>query len=371
MDSDTQVAIRISDTGCGIPKSFRNALFQPFRQADSSFTRPKQGTGLGLSIVKHLVQRMAGTVDVESVEGEGSIFTVKLPITVSTSTPPRSTPPLTITKRVKVVYRNERTAKMFTDLWTRHGMIASQASVETPIDELLKDADAIWTDVESMRRSRALKDIMTANAETKTPPLFIVHADVQELSALEPRLSVARSVVLVKRPVIMNEVVAIVVNPEPYMGVHVNQTRVRFALPQVTPLQTPREERGEMFTAESSETLADDDADEREKILLVEDNAVCESLAYTWRRGSQKNLQVNQHLGKRVLEKLGYSVVTANNGQEAVDKVMDTQFCCVFMDCQMPGTPRLFTLALVTSHADCFRSPRRLCSNHQDPRAGK
>ncbi|THG97983.1 hypothetical protein EW026_g4137 [Hermanssonia centrifuga] len=56
MDSDTQVSIKVSDTGCGIPKSFRNSLFQPFRQADSSLTRPKQGTGLGLSIVKHLVQ---------------------------------------------------------------------------------------------------------------------------------------------------------------------------------------------------------------------------------------------------------------------------------------------------------------------------
>ena len=80
MDTPSQVAIKISDTGCGIPKSFRNALFQPFRQADSSFTRPKQGTGLGLSIVKHLVQRMAGTVDVESVEGEGSTFTIQLPV---------------------------------------------------------------------------------------------------------------------------------------------------------------------------------------------------------------------------------------------------------------------------------------------------
>ena len=78
-----------------------------------------------------------------------------------------------------------------------------------------------------------------------------------------------------KRPVIMNEVVAMLVDPEPHMGVHVNQTRVRFALPQGTPLPTPMEERAEVFTPESSETLADDEtADQREKILLVEDNVV-------------------------------------------------------------------------------------------------
>ena len=46
-------------------------------------------------------------------------------------------------------------------------------------------------------------------------------------------------------------------------------------------------------------------------------------------------LQVNQHLGKRLLEKLGYDVETASNGQEAVDKAMQMTFNCCFMDCQV------------------------------------
>ena len=44
---------------------------------------------------------------------------------------------------------------------------------------------------------------------------------------------------------------------------------------------------------------------------------------------------MNQHLGKRLLERLGYEVVTANNGKEAIEEVAKTQFSCCFMDCQV------------------------------------
>ena len=274
MDSDNQVAITISDTGCGIPKSFRTALFQPFRQADSSLTRPKQGTGLGLSIVKHLVQRMSGTVDVESVEGVGSTFTVKLPITIPTNSPPRVPLELPTRKRIKVVYRHERTAKIYVDLWNRHGMLATLANRKMSLAELLSDADAVWTDVESIQRSPALKELLRADGSVKLPPLFIVHADANELDTLEPALSSARGVILVKRPVILNALVETMLDPEPHMGVHISaQSRVRFALPRPTPLPTPVEVRKDMFSPALSES--DDLPPEgKDKILLVEDNLV-------------------------------------------------------------------------------------------------
>lgn len=55
---------------------------------------------------------------------------------------------------------------------------------------------------------------------------------------------------------------------------------------------------------------------------------------------------MNQHLGKRLLEKLGYDVVTASNGEEAVEKVVHNTFRCCFMDCQMPGKITTVNLAL-------------------------
>lgn len=280
MDGDSQVAIRISDTGCGIPKSFRSALFQPFRQADSSLTRPKQGTGLGLSIVKHLVQRMSGTVDVESVEGEGSTFTVKLPITLPTNPPQQPIAPASTTKRLKVVYRHDRTARLYVDLWNRHGVAATIASPGMSLAELAADADAIWADIESVKASKTLQALMSADADgesNKLPPLFIVHGDAPELTALQPALSNSRRVVLVKRPVIVSALVEIVQHPEAHMGANTIQSRVRFALPQghvQTGGRTPMEESVDMFGGEAG--TASVAAGTGERILLVEDNMVCD-----------------------------------------------------------------------------------------------
>ena len=71
--------IVITDSGQGIGPDFLPSVFEPFRQADGSTTRPHSGLGLGLSIVKHLVEAHGGTVTAESRgEGHGAVFTVRL-----------------------------------------------------------------------------------------------------------------------------------------------------------------------------------------------------------------------------------------------------------------------------------------------------
>lgn len=65
-----------SDTGCGMSKEFMKTVFEPFARANDSRTTKVEGTGLGMAIVKSVVTLMNGTIDVDSVEGEGTTFTV-------------------------------------------------------------------------------------------------------------------------------------------------------------------------------------------------------------------------------------------------------------------------------------------------------
>ena len=68
------VEFRVADRGRGVPEEYRRAIFERFRQLETSDARDKGGTGLGLAICKSIVERHGGTIGVESAEGGGSSF---------------------------------------------------------------------------------------------------------------------------------------------------------------------------------------------------------------------------------------------------------------------------------------------------------
>jgi signal transduction histidine kinase len=72
--------IVVSDTGIGIPDDALPNLFQEFFRAKNAQELAAAGTGLGLSIVKDLVDRYGGQIEVDSVEGQGTTFTLMLPL---------------------------------------------------------------------------------------------------------------------------------------------------------------------------------------------------------------------------------------------------------------------------------------------------
>ena len=75
--------IEIADTGIGMSKEFLNQLFEPFSREHESINSSYEGTGLGMSIVKKLIEKMEGTIEVQSEEGEGSTFTVTIPFEIA------------------------------------------------------------------------------------------------------------------------------------------------------------------------------------------------------------------------------------------------------------------------------------------------
>jgi two-component system phosphate regulon sensor histidine kinase PhoR len=77
---DDEIQIRVSDKGCGIESQYLGRIFERFYRVDKARSRKLGGTGLGLAIVKHIVLVHGGSIDVKSSVGQGTTFTIHLPV---------------------------------------------------------------------------------------------------------------------------------------------------------------------------------------------------------------------------------------------------------------------------------------------------
>jgi signal transduction histidine kinase len=75
-----RIRIRVIDSGCGIPQSQIDSIFERFFQADNHSSRRRQGQGLGLAICKHIVEAHDGLIWAESTPGVGTTMYVELPV---------------------------------------------------------------------------------------------------------------------------------------------------------------------------------------------------------------------------------------------------------------------------------------------------
>ena len=79
-EDKTWITIQVMDTGIGIPENEIDILFQPFQQSTTGSEIKYGGTGLGLAISRRVCRLMGGDISIKSIEGEGSTFTIWLPI---------------------------------------------------------------------------------------------------------------------------------------------------------------------------------------------------------------------------------------------------------------------------------------------------
>ena len=219
MNTSGQVQIEVADSGCGISKSFRDDLFKPYRQANVPLIGPRQGTGLGLSIVKRLLDRVDGTVAVDSTEGEGSTFTVLLP-TVSLASFDRSGRSCR-SKRLRVIIDHPKTASYYVDAFNLFGLAATCAPPDLSTSRLTAETDFIWTSTSTLHISPSLVTLVSEENSCSSPLIFLVYSSTDELERLNlsPFLP---GVVLVKRPVLVHSLPALFedIVPSPAVSIY-------------------------------------------------------------------------------------------------------------------------------------------------------
>ncbi len=159
----SMLRIQVVDSGIGIGPESLETLFDPFVQADVSTTRKFGGSGLGLSIVKNLLDLMAGNIQVTSDLGQGSTFTVHLPLprvsadSLVENREPRDTVRWRTTRPLRILLAEDQplNALVATELIERHGhrvdhvtdgVQAVEAATELDYDLVLMDAHMPFMD---------------------------------------------------------------------------------------------------------------------------------------------------------------------------------------------------------------------------------
>jgi PAS domain S-box-containing protein len=157
LDHQNLFEFRVADTGTGIAEDQQERIFDEFVMVDTRYDRETAGTGLGLPITRRMAQSMGGDVEVQSILGEGSLFTLQVPLLRDTAAPepapqpdPQEEPYFTPGKaRVLVVDDNEINRMILVDMLSDLGIGSEEAhSGYVALDILAKQAfDLVLLDI--------------------------------------------------------------------------------------------------------------------------------------------------------------------------------------------------------------------------------
>ena len=183
-----QLVFRIEDSGIGIPSDKLDEVFKPFVRTDSG-SKLSEGSGYGLSVVKGLVDLMEGTIDVQSEVGQGSRFTVRIPVETalaeagidsSERQPQHPAADLVAQKRILVIDDDDTLLTVVSNMIVKLGHQVQICRSKSDIDEALRDTasfDCVLTDREmgALSGNTILKLFKKADA---TKPVYLMTARV-------------------------------------------------------------------------------------------------------------------------------------------------------------------------------------------------
>jgi signal transduction histidine kinase/CheY-like chemotaxis protein len=318
-DTGTLLHVSVSDTGIGIPQDKQRAIFEAFTQADGSTTRIFGGTGLGLAISSRLIELMGGTIRVESEPGRGSTFhfTVRLAVSAEGAAVPPPDPEGLRGLRALVVDDNATNRRILGETlrsWHMDSRAAGSGpeaileleravAASEPFDVVLLDCNMPGMDgfqfADLVRHSTPLADITI---------MMLTSSNQREDIERCRQLGLAAYLV---KPVSGSELKASMLRV--LSGRTARSAPVR-SVPAAFPPRSDdgRPTRGAPMTIEPLAGSAGI------TVLVAEDNPV------------------NQKLMVMLLTKLGYRVLLATNGLEALQAAREQRPDMILMDVQMP-----------------------------------
>jgi signal transduction histidine kinase/ligand-binding sensor domain-containing protein/DNA-binding response OmpR family regulator len=295
-DNRIEVSFEVKDTGIGIPEDKLPQLFEAFSQVDSSTTRKYGGSGLGLAICKRLVAMMGGRIAVKSRQGKGTTLSFSINCLIAQNQQQGGTTPgreALIGKKVLIIDDNLTNLRILQLQLQQRQMEVISATEGPEALYLLETNEGIELVITDMHMPGMDGVGFTTLLKQRRPqlPVILLSSIGDESRKKHPGLFAA----VLNKPV----------KPSHLEKVILNQFQHEVAKGQEKP--------------ESHQKLNKDFALSKPlDILVAEDNTI------------------NQKMILKVLEKLGYNAVVANNGREAI-LMLDEQFYdLILMDVQMP-----------------------------------
>jgi len=294
-DGSLDLVFDVKDTGIGIPKDKLPRLFKAFSQVDSSTTRRYGGSGLGLAICERLVNLMDGRISAESELGVGTVFHFSMKVAVGDQSANISTPDIVsghAGKSILVVDDNETNRKILEvqlGLWKLVPVMAESAEEALKILSSRK-FDLVLSDMQMPDMDGVQ---LTTIIKNKYPhlPVILLSSVGDEAKSKYPGLFAA----VLTKPVKQQQLSRV----------------IQINLQQNTEPELPEKAIPVLLTAEFAEKYP-------LNILVAEDNLI------------------NQKLILRILNKLGYQPMMAENGLEVLSLTELHTFDVILMDIQMP-----------------------------------
>lgn len=304
---------QVRDTGIGIPRDKLDSIFQPFVQADASFSRKYGGTGLGLAITSQLVGLMGGRIWAESEVGRGSTFhfTVQLGLA-----------------------RRRRSAAIPVTLNAVHGLRVLVVDDNETNRIILKEMLQSWKmkPQEAASGPQALETIRSAISRKEPFGLFLLDLSMPEMDGFElirqvKEIEEARNVpiiILTSADRVGDLRLAQELGVQAYL---VKPVRPSDLLDAIMAIKGTAEAEPKLEVPITEQTLPE--FRRKYNILLAEDNPV------------------NQKVAIHMLQKKGHRVTVAENGRQVLELLLKENFDLVLMDVQMPEMDGFETTRLI------------------------